>query len=140
MIKSIPNAGYKILAVDDHLLSLKLLIMQLNQMGFTEIDTASNGEEAEAMLEKKLYDIIILDWAMPMKDGLAVLKDCRAQSKYKDVALVMLSSETQESCIIEALQSGATSYINKPATQEIIWDRMQSVLQWLEGRKTQTPS
>lgn len=121
----------RILAVDDHLLSLRLISKQLELMGFQDIQTASNGEEALKRLGAEDFDVVFLDWAMPVKDGFTLLKECRADSRFNDIAFVMLSSEAQAHLIQEAMDAGAVTYIVKPVTQEVFEEKMKSVFDWL---------
>lgn len=125
----------RILAVDDHLLSLRLIGKQLELMGFKDIQTASNGEEALKRLGAESFDIVFLDWAMPVKDGFTLLKECRADSRFDSIAFVMLSSEAQAHLIQEAMDAGAVTYIVKPVTQEVFEEKMKSVFAWLDKRK-----
>ena len=86
------KSNLRILAADDHQLSIRLITKQLGFMGFAKIESASNGEEARRRLEQEPFDIVILDWAMPQKDGFTLLKECLAQDKFKHVAFAMLTS------------------------------------------------
>lgn len=121
----------RILAVDDHLLSLRLISKQLELMGFQDIQTAPNGEEALKRLNAEDFDIVFLDWAMPVKDGFTLLKECRADNRFDDTAFVMLSSEAQAQAIQEAMDAGAVTYIVKPVTQDVFEEKMKSVFDWL---------
>jgi CheY-like chemotaxis protein len=125
----------RVLAVDDHEISLKLLSRQLEVLGVRDLDTASNGAQAEEKLESGTYDIVIMDWSMPVKDGFALLQSCRAQERFKNVAFVMLSSEAQKESIARAIEAGATSYIMKPMTQGQLQEKMDKVIDWLDTRK-----
>lgn len=129
-------ASLRVLAVDDHEISLKLLTRQLELLGVKDLDTATNGAVAEEMIETGNYNVVIMDWSMPVKDGLELLKSCRGQDKYADVAFVMLSSEAQKESIVKAIECGATSYIMKPMTQTQLQEKMDKVIDWLESRNT----
>ncbi|MEZ0262580.1 MAG: response regulator [Alphaproteobacteria bacterium] len=126
------RAKLKVLTGDDHMLSRRLVEKQLEVMGFKDIRTATNGEELLLRLSQEPYDVVILDWVMPVKTGMDVLKECRAQKKYDKIAFVMLSAEAHDNMIQEALAAGANGYIVKPVTQAVFEDKMKSVLGWLE--------
>lgn len=126
---------YKILLVDDHELSLKLLQKQLEIIGFSDIDLAHNGQEALDHIKTKPYDIIFLDWAMPVMDGMAFLEEVRSDEKLNSTAIIMVSSEAQPEHIMEVLQAGGTSYLTKPVTQKELNSAVQKVTQWIDKRK-----
>ncbi len=129
------KSAYRILTVDDHRLSLRLIQQQLEVMGFTNIETAADGELAWKRVEQEPFDIVILDWHMPVKNGMAFLKECRAQKKYDGLALLMLSAEMQPSFIDEALAAGANAYIVKPVTQSIFKENMDKIMVWIEKNR-----
>ncbi len=133
------KSACRILTVDDHRLSLRLVQQQLEIMGFSAIETAPDGEVAWKRLEKEPFDIVILDWAMPVKDGMTFLKECRAQRRFDHVAMIMLSAEMQPGMIDEAMKAGANAYIVKPVTQKLFTENMDNILRWIEknGEKVQ---
>jgi YesN/AraC family two-component response regulator len=133
--KNMDKSKLRILSVDDHLLSLRLISKQLEVMGLPNVRTSSNTEEATKLLAAEDFDIVFLDWAMPGKDGLALLKECRAQSRFDGTAFVMLSSEAQTQFIQQATEAGAVTYIVKPVTQDVFEEKMKSVYDWLEKNK-----
>ena len=126
---------YKILAVDDHQLSLKLITKQLEILGFKHIDLVMNGQEGIESLTKSHYDIVIFDWAMPVMDGQTFLRLCRENPAYNNIAFVMVSSETQNEIVLDVLRSGATSYVPKPVTMDDMKDKMSKVVDWIKSRK-----
>lgn len=128
----------RILSVDDHLLSLRLISKQLEVMGLPNVRTCSSSEEATKLLANENFDIVFLDWAMPNKDGVTLLKECRAQGKFDGTAFVMLSSEAQPAFIKQATDAGAVSYIVKPVTQDVFEEKMKSVYEWLEKNQNKS--
>lgn len=136
----VDKSKLRILSVDDHLLSLRLISKQLEVMGLPNVKTCSNTEEAVKILNAEPFDIVFLDWAMPGKDGVTVLKECRAQSKFDGTAFVMLSSEAQPAFIKQATDAGAVSYIVKPVTQDVFEEKMKSVYEWLEKNQNKPAS
>jgi two-component system chemotaxis response regulator CheY len=127
-------SDYKILVVDDHMISIRLLQTHLQVTGFMDIEIATNGEEASDQLKDGNFDIVFMDWAMPHRDGITVLRECRADPRFNDTAFVMVSAEAQRKNIIEALAAGATAYIVKPLSQDELKETVAKVLKWLENR------
>ena len=70
------------------------------------------------LLEANPVDLVFLDWNMPEMDGLEFLKRVRSMEKYKDLPIVMVTSEAAKYDVVEALQSGATDYIVKPVNEK----------------------
>jgi len=98
-------------------------------MPFTFVE-ASNGEEALALLEAFSVDLVLLDWNMPKLSGIDFLKTVRAMSKYKDLPIVMVTSESAKFNVIEALKNGATDYITKPISPEIFREKIGKLQQF----------
>ena len=89
---------------------------------------AENGEKALQLLERNNVTIAFLDWNMPEMDGIAFLKIIRAMPKYKDLPVVMVTSEKGKFSVIEALQSGATDYIVKPVNEAVFREKLKDIL------------
>ncbi|MDR1903123.1 MAG: response regulator [Treponema sp.] len=79
---------------------------------------AANGIEALQKLQTDPVDLILLDWNMPELSGIEFLKKVRAQEKYKNLPVIMVTSEAAKYNVIDALKSGATDYIIKPINEK----------------------
>lgn len=130
----------RILVVDDHMIMRNLVTQQLKILGVKSYDTATNGQEALDLLNGKLevgmkYDIVLMDWSMPVMDGMEFLKACRSRKEFDDVAFVMLTGECEQKSIVEAIKAGVTSYITKPVSQDDLNKKIQKIVQWLAERR-----
>lgn len=125
----------KILIVDDYMIIRKLVSQQLGMMGATQIETASDGLEAQEMLSKKKYDIVLLDWGMPRKSGYDVLKDCNASQKFLQTAIIMMTGESERKSVKDALEAGACSYLVKPVDFDSLKSKIDMAVGWLAERK-----
>ncbi len=115
----------KILIVDDSTTMRRILKTQLEGLGVMGMIEAGNGEEALAVLEKNMpVDMIVLDWNMPVMDGLTFLKTARKNPAYKDVKIIMCTSESEKTRVVEALKEGANNYIVKPFTPETVKQKL----------------
>ena len=123
-----------VLVVDDHMIIRQVVEQNLKNMGFADIDTAGSAAEAAERMAARNYDIIFIDWIMPGKSGYALMQECRQERKFDDVAFVMVTSESDERHMIEALKAGATSYIIKPVLSNVFSDKVKKVLDWLGKR------
>ena len=124
----------KILVVDDHNLSQKLMSKQLEVLGYTNVEIASNGEGAMEKMDEQRFDIVLLDWAMPVMDGLEFLEQFKKRKDFKDVAILMISSEAQPDLILEALEAGAVSYLTKPVTQQELSEALDKIVGYLNKK------
>ena len=118
-------AGVTIMIVDDS------RIMRNTVKGvFSGIDTpcsfieAKDGEEAFALLDTQAVDLILLDWNMPRLSGIDFLKQIRSMDQYKDLPIIMVTSEAAKFNVIEALKNGATDYITKPIKLDLFKSKL----------------
>jgi two-component system chemotaxis response regulator CheY len=123
-----------VLVIDDHMIIRQVVEQNLKNMGFADIDTAGSAAEAQERMALRNYDIIFVDWIMPGKSGYALMQECREERKFDDVAFVMVTSESDERHMIEALKAGATSYIIKPVLANVFSEKVKKVLDWLAKR------
>jgi two-component system, chemotaxis family, chemotaxis protein CheY len=108
------------LVVDDSRVMRTILTQLLIDMKFTVMQ-AGDGAEALQMLEDGARpDVALVDWNMPVMDGLAFIKKCRANVEYRDLVLMMVTTESEQSQISRALAAGAHEYVVKPFTEEDI--------------------
>lgn len=124
----------RVLVVDDNLVVRKLIEVNLTGMGFKHIDVAANSQEAQGKISDAPYNIVFLDWNMPGKSGYALMQEYREDRKYDNVAFVMVTAESQERYVREAVKAGATSYITKPISPAVFQDKVQKVIDWLSSR------
>lgn len=132
---SLAIPSIKILIIDDMRSNRIVLDRQLKSLGFEKIDQAPGVIEAVEKMQAVPYDIIITDWNMPNGTGLDLLKACRQDGNYDNVAIVMATSASETGALAEALKEGATDYIVKPVTDNDLADHMNKILDWVERHK-----
>ena len=103
----------RILLVDDSELTLMLEKTVLSSENY-DVMTARDGQEALAIAERELPDLILLDILMPGMDGFEVCSALRKNAKTKDIPIIMLSVKGQEDQIKAGFDSGCDDYITKP--------------------------
>jgi two-component system chemotaxis response regulator CheY len=100
---------------------------------FTGIETACafvearDGEEALALLTTQKIDLILLDWNMPRLSGIDFLKQVRALENYKNLPIIMVTSEAAKFNVIEALKNGATDYVTKPIKLDLFKSKLDKL-------------
>ena len=115
----------KVLLVDDSATMRRIQKTQLAGMGVTDVVEAVDGEQALTQLTNNMpIDSILLDWNMPVMDGLTFLKKVRENAAYKDVKIVMCTSESEKNKVVEALKAGANNYIIKPFQPDALKEKL----------------
>jgi len=88
---------------------------------------AENGQKACQLLETNQVSLILLDWNMPEMDGMQFLKKVRSMPNYKDLPIIMVTSESAKYSVVEALQNGATDYIVKPIRDKVFMEKLSEI-------------
>jgi two-component system, chemotaxis family, chemotaxis protein CheY len=88
---------------------------------------AENGQKAYQLLEANKVSLVLLDWNMPEMNGIEFLKKVRSMPNYKDLPIIMITSESAKYSVVEALQSGATDYIIKPIRDKIFREKISEL-------------
>ena len=114
----------KLLLVDDSATMRRIQKTQLAAIGLTEVDEAEDGKAALEKISASWYDLVLLDWNMPVMDGLTLLKQLRSDASYRAMKIIMCTSESEKSKVMEALQAGANNYIVKPFTPEALKEKL----------------
>ena len=123
-------AGVRTLIVDDSSVMRKIVERALRQAGLDPllVYEASSGTEALDVLKARQVDLILSDINMPMMDGLEFLRQMSAQHLAPGVPVVMITTESSEEHVKQAIQAGARGYIRKPFTAEQVKERVLPLL------------
>lgn len=120
-----------ILVVDDAKTIRTIMTQILSDIGYENVIPAVNGKDAlEVMLQNKV-DLIISDWKMPVCDGLDLLKAIRNSDTHSDLPFIMLTSEKDNQSYKTAMLAGATDYIKKPFSKDVLRIKLKSILHWM---------
>ena len=88
---------------------------------------AENGNKAYQALIKFKVDLILLDWNMPLMYGMEFLKKIRVIPQFKNLPIIMVTSEAAKYSVVEALQNGATDYIIKPIREKVFMEKLAEI-------------
>jgi two-component system chemotaxis response regulator CheY len=91
------------------------------------VEEACDGQEALEQCKKKLPDVIMLDWNMPVMDGMEFLKQFRANKAWADVIVIFCTSMNDMTSIQAAMSSGANEYIMKPFDKEVLKTKFEQM-------------
>jgi two-component system chemotaxis response regulator CheY len=118
------------LIVDDSSVMRKIVERALRQAGLEllMVYEAGSGTEGLDLLKAKQVDLILSDINMPSMDGLEFLRQIRAQNLAPDVPVVMITTESSEEHVKQAILSGAQGYIRKPFTADQVKERVLPLL------------
>ena len=112
------------LVIDDSRAMRSILGKILMGLGFA-VDEAGHGRDGLDCLRQGLRpDVILLDWNMPEMNGYEFLKAVRADRAYRDLTIMMVTTESEMSQVVRALAAGANEYVMKPFTAEVIRDKL----------------
>lgn len=116
-----------ILVVDDYKTMLRIIGNLLKQIGFQQIDEATDGASALAKLRDKDYGLIISDWNMEPMTGLQLLKEVRADNRLSKTPFIMITAESKTENVVAAKAAGVTNYIVKPFNAETLKQKISAV-------------
>lgn len=121
------NKNMPILIVDDYKTMLRIVRGLLNQLGFNNIDEATDGAMAWEMVQKKQYGLIVSDWNMEPMSGFEFLKLVRTNEATKQLPFVMVTAESKTENIIAAKQAGVSNYIVKPFNGQTLKQKLEAI-------------
>ena len=122
------DMSLSILIVDDYKTMLRIIRNLLKQLGFHNVDEATDGAEALNKLRGKSYDLVISDWNMEPMTGYELLKEVRADDILKAIPFIMVTAESKTDNVIAAKKAGVNNYIVKPFNAATLKSKLSSVL------------
>lgn len=120
------DLNMNVLIVDDYKTMLRIIKNLLKQLGFNNVDEATDGSMAYEKINNKQYGMIISDWNMEPMTGLELLKKVRGDGN--DIPFIMVTAESKTENVIAAKQAGVSNYIVKPFNAETLKGKISSVL------------
>lgn len=112
------------LVIDDSRAMRTILTRTMDHLGF-EVEAVGDGQQAlDAMVRGPLPDVCLIDWNMPVMNGLDFIVEVRRNREWRDVTLMMVTTEAEQANIVRALAAGAHEYVIKPFTSEVIEDKL----------------
>lgn len=119
-----------ILIVDDYKTMLRIINNLLKQIGFSNIEEASDGGAALAKMReaKQPYGLVISDWNMEPVSGIQLLREVRSDGKLGKTPFIMITAESKTENVLAAKEAGVNNYIVKPFNAETLKAKLVSVL------------
>jgi two-component system chemotaxis response regulator CheY len=122
------DMSMQILIVDDYKTMLRIVRNLLNQLGFNNVDEATDGSTALQKLRERNFGLVISDWNMEPMTGLQLLKEVRADMKLKGTPFIMVTAESKTENVVAAKEAGVNNYIVKPFNAATLKQKMESVI------------
>jgi two-component system chemotaxis response regulator CheY len=116
-----------ILVVDDYSTMIRIIRNLLKQLGFENVDEASDGSAALAKLQTKRYGLVISDWNMEPMTGYELLKEVRADPGLTRTPFIMVTAESKTENVIAAKKAGVNNYIVKPFNAQTLKTKIEAV-------------
>ena len=117
-----------ILIVDDYKTMLRIIRNLLKQLGFDNVDEATDGSAALLKLRQKDFALVISDWNMEPMTGIELLREVRADSRLKDLPFIMVTAESKTENVVAAKEAGVNNYIVKPFNAATLKQKLATVV------------
>ena len=120
-----PNMS--VLVVDDYSTMIRIIRNLLRQLGFVDVDDASDGASALQKMTVKRYGLVISDWNMAPMSGYDLLKEVRADPALGNIPFIMITAESKTENVIAAKKAGVNNYIVKPFNAATLKTKIEAV-------------
>jgi two-component system chemotaxis response regulator CheY len=116
-----------VLIVDDYNTMIRIIGNLLKQLGYQNVDNATDGATALAKLRAGHYGLVISDWNMEPMSGYDLLKEVRADAKLGKIPFIMITAESKTENVIAAKRAGVSNYIVKPFNAQTLQNKIAAV-------------
>ena len=116
-----------VLVVDDYNTMIRIIRNLLKQLGFEDVDDASDGSAALTKLRGKRYGLVISDWNMEPMTGYELLKEVRSDPGLSKTPFIMVTAKSKTENVIAAKKAGVNNYIVKPFNAQTLKTKIEAV-------------
>jgi two-component system chemotaxis response regulator CheY len=117
-----------ILIVDDYKTMLRIIRNLLKQIGFDNVEEATDGTQALQKLREKKFELVISDWNMEPMTGIELLREVRDDDNLKKLPFIMVTAESKTENVVIAKEAGVSNYIVKPFNAATLKSKLTGVL------------
>ena len=117
-----------ILIVDDYKTMLRIIRNLLKQIGFTNVEEATDGTAALQKLREGSFKLVISDWNMEPMTGIELLREVRGDDTLKGIPFIMVTAESKTENVVIAKEAGVSNYIVKPFNAATLKSKLVGVL------------
>ncbi len=115
------------LVVDDSRAMRRILRGIMEGMGFTVFEAEDGADAKEKLIAAPDFEVILVDWNMPVMNGIQFVDFVRSESCYSKIKLVMVTTETEPTQMVKALMAGVDEFVMKPFTSEILVEKLRII-------------
>ena len=115
------------LIIDDSRAMRRVLRRIVEPLGFAVTEAGDGREGLNQLSEMDTVDLILVDWNMPVMNGIEFVQAVRADEKHQDSKLVMVTTETEPLKMARALMAGVDEFVMKPFTSDILVDKLRLI-------------
>ena len=112
------------IVIDDSSAMRRILRRLLEGIGFEVLEAADGQAGLECLTQNPDQDIVLVDWNMPVMDGLEFVKTVRQNAEFEKLKIMMVTTETEPNRMAKALMSGVDEFVMKPFTSDILLDKL----------------
>ena len=123
-----PSITGSILVVDDNNVNRIMLSRYLGRLNY-EATLVENGQQALEKLQDEIFDLILLDVQMPEMDGYQVLEHLKADPRWRDIPVIIISAVDEIESIVKCIELGAQDYLHKPFNPVLLRARLTACLE-----------
>ena len=116
-----------VMVVDDSRTVVRILQSLMKSLGFTQVETASSGDEALAKLRHQPYGLVISDWNMEPMSGFELLQKVREETALAETPFIIVTAESKTENVVAAKKAGVSNYIVKPFNAQTLKTKIESV-------------
>ncbi len=113
------------LVIDDSRATRSIIREILKGFGFDVVEAADGRQALDRLREVGRVDLALVDWNMPVMNGLEFVRAVRAESTYDAMPLMMVTTESGMSNMVLALANGANEYVMKPFTRDVLREKIE---------------
>ena len=121
------NPSMPVLVVDDYTTMIRIIRNLLRQLGFENIDDASDGSAALAKMRERKYGLVISDWNMEPMTGFDLLQEVRKDPDLYHTPFIMVTAESKTENVIAAKRAGVSNYIVKPFNAQTLKSKIEAI-------------
>lgn len=118
----------KFLVVDDSPTMRRIVCNALQEIGYSEMTEAEDGEDALAKLDDAI-DFVITDWNMPNMNGLDLAKAIRSNAQLNGLPILMVTTRGMKEDVVQAMEADINNYVVKPFTPAVLQEKIDGILQ-----------
>ncbi len=114
----------KALVVDDSRAIRLIISRSLKALGFSTVEVTNGQEALDAVSTQGPFDVALVDWNMPVMSGYDFVRAVRGDRAHDEMAIMMVTSESEQTQVQRAIEAGASEYLMKPFSTESIEEKL----------------